>query len=170
MVIGVNAIAAAAQRYGGIKFNPFNGYNFFVEVEGILVGGFSGVEGLEFNTEVKTVREGGVNNTEYKLAGQITYTDLILKQGVTAIDPIWYWYNSTREGKIKRKNGSIYMLDDRGIPNVWYNFYNAWPSKWSGPALDASQSVVATQSITLVHEGIEKSILAAALSATKGVL
>jgi conserved hypothetical phage tail region protein len=170
MALGLNAAAAAAQRFGGIKFNPFNGYNFFVEIEGLLVGGFSAVEGLEFSAEVKTVREGGVNDKEYKLFGQITYSDIVLRQGVTAIDPIWYWYNSTLEGKIKRKNGSIYMLDERGIPNVWYNFYNAWPSKWQGPSLDASQNIVATQSITLVHEGINKSIMAEAYSAAKGIV
>ena len=170
MVIGVNAAAAAAQRYGGVEFDPFSGFNFFVEIEGILVGGFTAVDGLEFSSEVKTVREGGVNNTEHKLPGQIVYSDLILKQGVTALDPIWFWYNATLKGRIKRKNGSIYMLDDQGIPNVWYNFFNAWPSKWQGPVLDASQSMVASQSITLVHQGIEKSIAAQSYSAGKGVV
>jgi phage tail-like protein len=62
------------------------------------------------------------------------------------------------------------MLDSQGIPNVWYNFFNAWPSKWQGPALDASQSIVASQSLTLVHEGIEKSALAEAYSLGKGLL
>ena len=170
MVIGVNALTAAAQRFGGVKLNPYNGHNFFVEIEGILVGGFSSVDGLDFSCEVKTVREGGVNDKEYKLYGQISYSDLVLKQGLTAIDPVWYWYNSTLEGKIKRKNGSIYMLDDQGIPNVWYDFYNAWPSKWTGPSLEASQNYVATQSITLTHEGLKKSVSAQAYSSAKGIV
>ena len=170
MALGINAAAALAQRKMGVKFNPFKGYNFFIEVEGLLVGGFSSIEGLESSSEIKTVREGGVNDKEYKLPGQITYSDITLKQGVTALDPMWYWYNSTLSGKIKRKNGSIYLLDDQGIPNVWWNFYNAWPTKWQGPSLDATQNIVATQSFTLAHEGINKSLAAQLYSAGKGVI
>ncbi|MBI3284922.1 MAG: phage tail protein [Burkholderiales bacterium] len=170
MAFGVNAGVGFAQRQLGIRIDPFKSYNFFVEVEGILVGGFMSVDGLESKTEVKTVRQGGVNDTEYKLPGQITYSDLVLKAGITALDPMWFWYQSTQSGDIKRKNGSIYLLDDQGIPCVWWDFYNAWPTGWQGPGLDASQNMVATQSFTLAHEGIKKSLTSSAYSAAKGAL
>lgn len=170
MVIGVNAAAAYAQRNLGVRIDPFKAYNFFVEVEGMLVGGFSSVEGLESKTEVKTVRQGGVNDLEYKLPGQITYSDLVLKAGITYLDPMWYWYQSTLSGDIKRRNGSIYILDDSGIPAVWWDFFNAWPVQWQGPSLDAGQTLVATQSFTLAHEGIKKSLLSAGYAAAKGLL
>jgi phage tail-like protein len=170
MTLGINAAAAFAQRKLGIKFSPFKAYNFLVEVEGILVGGFSAVDGLESKMEVKTVRQGGVNDTEYKLAGQITYSDLTLKSGITALDPMWLWYQSTLSGSIKRKNGSIYILDDSGIPNIWWDFFNAWPIAWQGPSFDASQNMVATQGFTLAHEGVKKSSVGAAFSLAKGLL
>jgi phage tail-like protein len=170
MVLGVNAAAALVQRNLGVKQDPFKGYSFFIEIEGLLVGGFSSIDGLGSSTEVKTVREGGVNDKEYKLGGQISYSDIVLKQGITALDPMWYWYKATLEGKIKRKNGSIYLLDDQGIPNVWWNFYNAWPTKWEGPSFDASQTMVASQSFTLAHEGINKSFQAQLYAAAKGAV
>ncbi|KAF1687896.1 hypothetical protein B1992_00135 [Pseudoxanthomonas broegbernensis] len=167
MALGVNTAAAAAQRMG-VHLDPFKAYNFFVEVEGILVGGFTSVRGLESKMEVRTVREGGVNDKEYKLGGQVTYSDITLESGITALDPVWLWYQSTLQGQIKRRNGSIYMLNDMGIPYVWYDFYNAWPISWEGPALDASQTLVATQRFVLAHEGIKKSLAATGYAAAAG--
>jgi phage tail-like protein len=170
MVIGVNAGIGFAQRKLGLRIDPFKSYNFLVEVEGIVVGGFMSVDGLASRTEVRTVREGGVNDTEYKLPGQITYSDLVLKAGITALDPMWLWYKATLDGAVKRKNGSIYILDDQGIPCVWWDFFNAWPTEWQGPSLDASQNLVACQSFTLAHEGIRKSLASSVYSAAAGLL
>lgn len=167
MALGINAAAAVAQR-AGLHLDPFKAYNFFVEVEGILVGGFTAVRGLESKMEVQTIREGGVNDRAYKLGGQVSYSDLVLESGLTALDPMWLWYQSTLQGTIKRKNGSVYMLNDLGIPTVWYDFFNAWPIEWQGPALDAGQSLVATQRFVLAHEGIRKSRTAMVYSAALG--
>lgn len=170
MVVGVNAAAALAQRQLGLKLEPFKAYNFFVEVEGMLVGGFSSVEGLESKTEVKVVRQGGVNDIEYKLPGQITCSDLVLKAGLTLLDPMWYWYQATLSGKIARKNGSIFILNDMGVPVAWWDFYNAWPVQWQGPSLDASQNLVASQSFTLAHEGIKKNLASTGVAAAASFL
>jgi phage tail-like protein len=170
VTLGVNAAAAFARRKLGIRIDPFKTYNFLVEVEGMLVGGFTSVEGLESKVEVKTVRQGGVNDIEYKLGGQITCSDLILKSGIAALDPMWLWFQSTLSGKIIRKNGSIFILDDNGLPNAWWDFHNAWPVAWQGPSLDANQNLVASQSFTLAHEGIRKSMASSAYSVAKGLL
>jgi phage tail-like protein len=167
MTLGINAAAAAAQR-AGVHLDPFKAYNFFVEVESILVGGFTSVRGLESKMEVVTVREGGVNDHAYKLAGPVSHGDIVLESGITAIDPVWLWYQSTLQGSIKRKNGSIYLLNDMGIPYVWYDFFNAWPIEWQGPDLDAGQTLVATQRFVLAHEGIRKSQAATAYAAAAG--
>lgn len=138
------------------KVDPFSAYNFVVEVEGIQVGGFTSVSGLQARAEVRSVREGGVNTTEYKLAGPITYSDLTLEAGITAQDPMWTWYKATLDGHVLRKNGTIYLMDRNGQRAVWWNFFNAWPTEWQGPSLDAAQTLVATQRFVLAHEGIVK--------------
>lgn len=150
------ATGTNASRKSGPPSNPFMSYNFYVEVGGIVVGGFTSVEGLQSKVEVKTVRQGGVNDLEYKLPGQVSYVDLVFKAGITSLDPMWLWYQSSLTGKVKRQNGSIYLLDDLGEPTVSWNFYNAWPIEWQGPSLDAGQNLVASQSFTLAHEGIKK--------------
>jgi phage tail-like protein len=141
----------------GPPANPFMAYNFCVEVGGIVVGGFMSVEGLQSKNEVKTIRQGGVNDIEYKLPGQVTYSDLVLKAGMTAVDPMWSWYQAAMGGTVRRQNGSIYLLDDMGNMTIGWDFFNAWPIGWQGPGVDAGQTLVATQSFTLAHEGIRKS-------------
>lgn len=137
--------------------DPFRTFNFLVEIEGIQVGGFSSVSGLQSQVEVRTVREGGVNDTEYKLPGQVSYGDLTLEAGLTAQDPMWTWYLATLKGNIQRKNGSIYLRDAKGQPAICWNFFSAWPKEWQGPSLDAGQSLVATQRFVLAHQGVIKS-------------
>jgi phage tail-like protein len=169
MVLGANAALGQLRRRTGIALDPFKSYSFFVEVEGLLVGGFRSVRGLESKIEVKTVREGGVNDTEYQLPGQVTYSNITLEAGLTALDPVWLWYKSSIEGKAKRKNGSIYLLNDQGIPGMWWDFYNAWPVEWKGPEFDAMNNTVAAQTFVLAHEGIKKSLTSQLASAAIGL-
>ena len=44
-------------------------FNFAVEIEGLLVGGFTQVDGLSGEVEVEEYREGGVNGYTHKLPG-----------------------------------------------------------------------------------------------------
>jgi phage tail-like protein len=62
------------------------------------------------------------------------------------------------------------MLDRRQIPVMWWNFYNACPTKWTGPEFDASSDNVAFESIELVHEGISQPLLSRTLGAVQQLL
>lgn len=165
---GLNTAAAFAQRFSGRHIDPLKAYAFYLEVEGILVGGFTSVEGIGSKVEVRAVRQGGANGTEYKLGGQVTHGDLILSSGLTFLDPMWFWYRSTLAGRAKRKNGSVFLLNDMGLPASWWNFYNAWPIAWEGPRFDSSQTLVASQRFTLAHEGIVKCEVSGAVGAAAG--
>lgn len=141
---------------------PFHAYNFFVEIEGMFAGGFSEVRGLEMNTEVEKVYEGGVNGSCYKLPKTTSSSDLVFSSGVTYLDSMLTWYQSCSEGKITRKNGSVFILDSVGLPLYWWNFFGAWPRHWQGPQFNASQNLVATETFTLAHNGIKLHKLSAA--------
>ncbi len=60
----------AAQRLLGIRNDPYMPFNFLVEIEGLLVGGFTEVTGLTVETETEDFREGGVNEYVHKLPGR----------------------------------------------------------------------------------------------------
>jgi phage tail-like protein len=169
--LGLNAAFAAATNLLGIRNDPYLSFNFLVEIEGLLVGGFSEVTGLQVETVIETFREGGRNDYEHKLPGPTRYpSNLILKHGLTDIETLWSWHQDVAQGKIERKNGTIYLLDRQQLPAMWWDFMGAYPVKWSGPEFRAETGAVAVETVELVHRGISKPAGSSRVSAARGVL
>jgi phage tail-like protein len=139
------------------RTDPFLGYNFAVEVEGLVAGGFNEVSGLEIQTEVQEYREGGVNAYIHKRAGPVKYpSNLILKRGMTDVRTLWYWYWDVMQGIVERKNVSVLLLDTTGAEAIRWNFEQAYPVRWVGPSLRATASEVAVETLELAHNGLAR--------------
>lgn len=137
--------------------DPFLGCNFRVEIDGLTVGGFSEVSGLQVETVVETYREGGLNEYEHKLPGPTRYpSNLVLKHGLMDTDIFWQWYHEVTQGKIKRKSGSIVLRDSAGNEQWRWNFTGAYPVRWTGPDLRANTAEVAIESLELAHTGLTR--------------
>ena len=53
-------------------------------------------DGLEMGMDVKTIREGGSNDRQVRLAGPATYGNLTLKRGMTdASFELWQWMSDS---------------------------------------------------------------------------
>lgn len=155
---GLNAAALTL----GERLDPYLSVNFLVEIEGLIVGGFSKVDGLESTIETQDYSEGGRNDYVHKILKGTTYGPLVLSHGLTDNDTLWQWHDRTRRGVVQRKNGTIMLLDARRVTVTWWNFAEALPTKWTGPAFDASnEAQVAIERIELVHRGIGKPTKAA---------
>ena len=140
--------------------DPYQVFNFLIEIEGLVIGGFSECSGLEVETELFEYREGGLNEYMHNFLGPTKYTPLVLKHGLTSIDGLWNWHqqivNQGVNQVVKRRNGTIYLLDQqRNQAKVW-NFKQAFPYKWTGPELRADSSEVAFESVELVHRGLNQ--------------
>lgn len=163
------ALAAAGNWTPGVRpLDPWLTFNFAVEIEGLLVGGFSEVSGLESEIAFEEVREGGVNSFLRKVPGQTTYSNLVFKHGLTGISTLWDWYYNTSQGLIQRKNGTIVLLDAQQTPVMWWNFRNALPVRWSGPTFDAARDEVGFETLELIHEGLTKPLLGQAAALAQG--
>lgn len=141
----------------GKRNDPYTAFNFHVELQGLVVAGFSEVSGLQGEVEVVEYREGGVNEYLHKFPGPLKYpSNLVLKRGIGDGDTLWSWFDETSRGQIKRRNGSILLLDSAGQPSVRWNFVDAYPVRWSGPELKADSSLIAIESLELVHRGLSR--------------
>ena len=134
--------------------DPFHAFNFFVEVEGLLVAGFSECSGLQVETEIQEYAEGGLNDYTHHFRGRTKYSPLVLKRGLTLNNQLWRWHQEVIQGTFERKNGTIYLLDVTHIPVIWWNFKKAFPAKWTGPELRANSTDVAIESVELIHQGL----------------
>lgn len=137
--------------------DPYLRYNFVVEIEGLVAGGFQEVTGLQSEIEVEDYREGGLNDYIHRRAGPVKYPgNLLLRRGITDSKTLWNWYCTTAQGQIRRRNMSIILLDTAGQEKVRWNLAQAYPVKWSGPELRSLTSEVVVETIELVHNGISK--------------
>lgn len=136
--------------------DPFLNFNYLVEIDGIARGAFHEVSGLESTIDVVEHREGGANTTPHKLAGQTKHSNIVLKWGTTIDPELYRWHKAVIDGTIERRNGSVVLLDRKGIEVARWNFERAWPSKYTGPSLSAEASDVAIETMELVHEGLER--------------
>jgi phage tail-like protein len=147
--------AGASMSLGGRR-DPYLGFRFAVEIEGLVAGGFSEVDGLQVEIEVQEFREGGMNGFVHKRAGPAKHSsNLTLKRGLagkTLSD--WCW--DVVQGTVDRKNVSVLLLDESGDEEVRWNFEQAYPVKWSGPQFRATANEVAMESVELVHRGFAR--------------
>jgi phage tail-like protein len=135
--------------------DPYHGFRFRVEFDQVQHGGFARVKGLVRETKIEVRREGGVNDFEYKFATLTTYGNLILERGL-ADDFLWSWQEQVVEGRIKRRTITI-GLHDQTDTEVWrWLIEGAFPVKWSGTDLDASNGQVLVESIEFTHHGIKR--------------
>lgn len=152
---------AKSQKKGGGNSkeksrDPYMGFNFIVEIEGLTVGGFSEVTGLSSRIEVETYVEGGVNHRIHQFPKQMTYPNLVLMRGLAERDDLWKWYEDATRGKIRLLNGTIMVRDSKQSKLIGWNFKKAYPVAWDGPQLNASSDEVAFERLELVHRGIYK--------------
>jgi phage tail-like protein len=136
--------------------DPYFGFNFFLEIDDLIVGGFSEVSGLQAETEFEEIREGGVNDHIHKFPKITKYQNLVLKRGVTDSDVLWKWHQDVVEGTIRRKGVYLTLLDAEGLEMWRWNFIDAYPVKWVGPDLRADRNAVAIETLEIAHNGLKK--------------
>ncbi len=152
-----------------LRIDPIGVFNFYLtlidasNVVGTLitaalnykVAGFSECSGLEATMEVMDYKEGGVNGYVHKFPTRASYSNITLKHGVIYLyDDLWSWHYDFVQGQGKRKDGLIVLLDESRKPAKVWKFRRGLPMKWTGPALNASQSNAAIESLEIAHEGL----------------
>ena len=130
-------------------------FNFKVEIEGVTVGAFRNVEGLDSETEVVEYQDGD-DIILRKRPGRTKYSNLTFKRGYVNTDELWQWRKKVIEGKVERKSGSVILCADDGSEIMRYNFFESWPCKWKGFSLDGKGADVTVEEIELAVEKIER--------------
>lgn len=175
----LNAVVDAV----GIRFDVSPAWKFYVEVMGVIIAEFNECAGLGMEREVKRVREGGTNDFEWLLPGQITYPNITLKRGITYNRELWRWFRwgmydgqvwgiHTVPGMSAALAGlkflgiivpqgtamSIILGTVDGRKARHWDIMGAIPVKWVGPDMQAGSDQVAIEQIEIAHQGIDLSL------------
>jgi phage tail-like protein len=123
--------------------------------EDLCEGAFSEVTGLEASMEVKSIREGGANNGAHQRAGQITFSTVVLKRGVTTSRDLWRWWSLLARGALAhRLTVRITLQDPAGAPVMTWRLERALPVKFKAADFNARATEVGIEELHFVHEGL----------------
>ncbi|HEY7708546.1 MAG TPA: phage tail protein [Candidatus Entotheonella sp.] len=141
----------------GTRNDPYRGYNFKLEIQGVTEAHFTECSGLGVRVNTIQYREAGGGQVVRRLPGPVEYADVTLRYGLTQSTELWEWMMSAVQGRVERKNISIVMLSDDGVtPALQWDLFEAWLSEWHGALLDAMGREAAIETMTLVYERMER--------------
>ena len=140
-----------------LRIDPFQGFRFKVEVQGLIIGGFSEATGFQSETQIEEIREGGNNFFVHRLPKETRFQNLVLKRGLTDSNTLDSWHTDVVHGKIERKNVNVILLDKTGKETWCFTFRNAFPTKWIASEFKADSAAIAVETVEFAHQGFERS-------------
>ncbi len=136
--------------------DPYQNFNFLVEIDGITQAGFSQVLMPDAYFDVVEYREGGdPHSSVRKLSGRAHYGNLVLKWGTTNSRELFDWWKSIRDGNVDRRNISVVLLNEKREEVKRWNFIRAWPVRYKPADLAAKGNEVAIETLEIAHEGMD---------------
>ncbi len=137
-------------------FDHIGAFNFSIEIEGVTEGPAISVSGLSNSTDVLTFKNGADPILRHR-PGRSRCSNIVVRRGYNNSDELFEWYKATRDGSVARKTGSVIIYgDDAGSEICRFNFFEAWPCRWSLLPLDANEGEVLVEEIEITVERIEK--------------
>jgi phage tail-like protein len=135
--------------------DPLTSFNFIVDIQGIKAG-FSEAGGISMEQTIVEYRNGNDVPAMRKIPGQHKFGNLNFKRGFTPNGKdLWQWRLTVINGKTQRFSGTLTLLDEGRKPALVWKFFEAWPSKLAGPAMNAKNNDVAIEELELAIEGLE---------------
>ena len=140
---------------------PFTAFNFTIEVS--VAGGpplcaasFSECDGLEMSQEVKTIREGGNNGVQIRMAGPVSYGTLTLKRGMTQNFDVWNWFEQSIATPATTAHGLVIVgALDRNTKQVEFELQGCRPLKLKAPPLNAKDGMVAIEELQVAYQSLK---------------
>jgi phage tail-like protein len=138
--------------------DPYGNFSFLVEIDGIVRAAFHEVSGVDSSIEVIEHREGNALVIK-KYPGQLKYGNITLRWGLADDTDLYQWHLqwATGDPAATRKTGSVVLYDRQGKTELArWNFFNAWPARYTAAGLNAESNDIAIETLELAHEGITR--------------
>ena len=128
--------------------------NFSLEIDGVIVNGVHSVEGFENETEIIEYKD-GEDGTIHTRPGNRKPGTMVVVKDWSGTDEFSNWQKAVLDGKGERKSISVIFHNDAGEEAGRLNLYSCYPTKWSGPALNAKNSGPAQEKIEISWETMD---------------
>ncbi|MBH8560930.1 phage tail protein [Nostoc sp. CENA67] len=135
---------------------PVDGY--FMECQG-----FKTTQQVIEISEVTPLTWGKAGNTNgrivrTKIPGNVTYSNIILRRGLTISMTMWNWLAAIQEGKWseQRRDGSLVIYNQAANEQFRLEFKNAWPTGYTISDVKAAGSEHEIEEIEVVVEELKR--------------
>ncbi len=149
--------SASKASKGRRPFDPYGDFAFHVEI-GEMKMAFQKFDGIDVEIDQIEYKD-SLDTHPHKRPGIHRYGNIKFSKGIIADKQLWNWIHDTMRGEIKRLNGSIHVLGDehdKTKPEITYNFYQAWPCKWTGLRLDGKGTGALVEELELAVDFIAR--------------
>lgn len=128
---------------------PIPTYRFLVSVHGLPAMSFSSASGLDLSWQTVEYEDG--QGGYFLMPGKIQRPTIELKRGIMPKQSQLYdWISQTSFNRIDKRDISISLTNETGSELlITWNVVNAFPTKLTGPSLDAKSNEVAMESLSL---------------------
>jgi phage tail-like protein len=114
---------------------------------------FQDVAGIGRELQTEDIIEGGENRFTQKLPLRASYTPLVLKRSLVVRSELTEWVRDAIENfSIKPATVIVALLNEKKEPLIAYQFYNAYPLKWSVSNFNAESSNLVIESLELYYQ------------------
>ncbi|MEM9180034.1 MAG: phage tail protein [Pseudomonadota bacterium] len=124
---------------------------FKVEIEGVSVGTFTEVEGLDQQAEI--IEHQDEKSVQVQLRpGQLSFGEIRLAKASDRTQELNDWWKDIRDGKYDRRTLDVSLTDDCTPPRL----YSGFPAHWSvSGSFESRSSNIVREEITLIVERME---------------
>lgn len=133
--------------------------SFLFEIDGVEIGIFKEVKGLEMKIGAQEIVEGGQNNYVHRAIGRTTWPNIILRRGMTEGNALFEWMNNpsrsglTSPAKVKLATGAITAINTVGERLRAWNLKGVYPVNWRGPEFGVDSRTPLEEELEISHQG-----------------
>lgn len=135
---------------------------FLLEVDGVEIGVFREVHGLQVTVGVEEIREGGQNGFVRKVPGRMSWPNLVFRRGLTQSDALFEWLSrssgegfASKDNKLVRTTGAITALDSTGARLRAWELVDVFPVRWKGPDFETGRNEPLEEELEIAHHGFK---------------
>ena len=147
----------AAEVLGG---EPTSSALFLFEVDGVEIGTFRSLRGLELTVGVEEYVEGGQNGYAHKLPGVLRWPNLVFERGLIESDALFTWVANSagenfaaRGNTLTRSTGAVTAISYTGERLRAWELQGVFAVRWEGPAFDVDREEQLVERLEVAHNG-----------------
>lgn len=145
---------------GNNRKNPYQKFNFLVDIDDFGKSGFQTCTGLEKSVNVVEYRDGGDHNSKRKEPGWVNYPNITLGRGMSDDQDMKDWANKsmnidgeTISSADMKRDLTITLQDPSHTARRKWEVYDAFVVNYKFDDLDSESDDFLIETIELAHEG-----------------